>query len=592
MPSEPRKARVAAGGTRWRTAAIGVVAGLVYLPALASGFNADDYLILWRIKSIAGLDAPLGYFQFAFYEYFRPLTFLSHALDWRIWGPNPAGFHLTNLLLHAANAMLVYRLAHRLFPGSAALVAGLFFAVHPSAHEVVYWIAARFDLLATFFVLVALACLTRRGAAWFAAGLATFAMALLAKESAISLLIIVPAWDNFIDKRSLRETFSRLLPLLVVVAVYAAVRTLGADLAAAGGERRLPKVMMTALAVAGLMFEAWRRERPSVVARAVPPPFRRPATVVLLAGLLCASGLLLWSATFPWTAEKLGFLTHVLFYSLSPIILPAPDPAWFMPASVGAGFLHLAAVAAAGGIWLWLWRRVGRRSRDMLLFVGVLVLATLLPVSSMTGGLRYLYLPAVGFSLVVTNALLVVSERRRAFALALLAMALMLSVQQLLYAGRAWLTASTMTREGIGLMSTSVERCREDDILLLTTPVGIGDVYANFSWDAFDVETDCPPRTFMTLLRVVRTEAVVTLIRSASDVVEFSVPGYTGNIVASSDLRHFEIHILPGDRRAIETPAGKLDTWADGTTQSFRLTLSGTARSAKRFYYSAGRIRQ
>ena len=180
-----------------RTAAAGVavalIAALVYLPALSTGFNADDYLILWRVKAIEGLGDPLGYFKFAFYEYFRPLGFLSYALDWRVRHLDAFGFHLTNIALHAANSFLVFRLARRLLQTPAAIVAGLLFALHPASHEVVYWIAARFDLLATFFALLALALLTRPEQRWRVAGTLAFGLALLAKESAISLLIIAPA---------------------------------------------------------------------------------------------------------------------------------------------------------------------------------------------------------------------------------------------------------------------------------------------------------------------------------------------------------------------------------------------------------------
>src|SRR6186713_3006389 len=137
--------------------AIAVIVAVVYLPALSSGFNADDYLILWRVKAIEAAGDPLGYFKFAFYEYFRPLGFLSYALDWRVWHLDAFGFHLTNIALHAANSFLVFRLARRLLQTPAAIVAGLLFALHPASHEVVYWIAARFGLLATFFALLALA---------------------------------------------------------------------------------------------------------------------------------------------------------------------------------------------------------------------------------------------------------------------------------------------------------------------------------------------------------------------------------------------------------------------------------------------------
>src|SRR4029453_10748609 len=122
-------------------AIVGAAACVAYLPALWTGFTADDFFILARLKQLGGLDHPLGYFgALEFFEYYRPLTFLSHALDWQIWRTDPAGFHLTNVLLHAVNAVLVFVLGRRLDGSVTGLVAGLLFALHPASHEAVYWI--------------------------------------------------------------------------------------------------------------------------------------------------------------------------------------------------------------------------------------------------------------------------------------------------------------------------------------------------------------------------------------------------------------------------------------------------------------------
>ena len=65
--------------------------------------------------------------------HYHPLTWLSYALDYTVWGLEPWGFHLSNLLLHAANAVLVYWVALRLLGGRvwAAALAALVFTVHP-----------------------------------------------------------------------------------------------------------------------------------------------------------------------------------------------------------------------------------------------------------------------------------------------------------------------------------------------------------------------------------------------------------------------------------------------------------------------------
>jgi hypothetical protein len=572
--------------------AVALIAVLVYLPSLTTGFNADDYLILWRVKAIEGLGDPLGYFKFAFYEYFRPLGFLSYALDWRVWHLDAFGFHLTNLALHAANSFLVFRLARRLLPTPAAIVAGLLFALHPASHEVVYWIAARFDLLATFFGLLALALLARPEQRWRIAGALAFGLALLAKESAISLLIIAPAWDAVVDRRGFRTTARRLLPLLAVLAVYIAIRSFGAELDATVGSRRLPKAIMTLVGLAVVLWIAWNRrfEGPKVRGSEGPRVLRTSGSRVLgLAGAVVALGLVVAPQ---WVFEKLGFVTHVVFYAVSPVIFPAPRAEWFNPASVVGSLPHLVLLALIGLLAWSLTRSTESDNRRDLGFAVLFIAAALLPVSSMTGGLRYLYLPTVGVALLGAALLSRMSKHAQLIAAAAVAVMLAISAQQIVHAGRAWRTASTVTREGVELMAGSLGRCGSDDVLLFTTPVAIGNIYANLSWDAFDVLANCTPRNFMTLLRVVGSDLQVSITSTAPDIVELRVPNYAGNIVASRDLRNFVIPVTAGDTTSLDTAAGRLETFPEGSTQVFRLTMTMEARAARRFYYSDGRIRQ
>ena len=88
----------------------------------------------------------------------HPLTWLSHMLDCELFGLDPGGHHLTSLLLHAANAVLLFVVLRRLTgaAGRSAVVAALF-AVHPLHVESVAWIAERKDVLSGFFFLLTLA---------------------------------------------------------------------------------------------------------------------------------------------------------------------------------------------------------------------------------------------------------------------------------------------------------------------------------------------------------------------------------------------------------------------------------------------------
>jgi len=135
----------------------------LYLPAVwGTIVTIDDQGIMKfygsaRLTLLDAVSPGPGY-------YYRPLIALSYYLDYQLLGQNPYLLHLENVLIHAANAALVFLLAKRLFPAAAAglpLAAALIFATHPVNCEAVSWIAGRTDPLAAFFVLLASLCLCK-----------------------------------------------------------------------------------------------------------------------------------------------------------------------------------------------------------------------------------------------------------------------------------------------------------------------------------------------------------------------------------------------------------------------------------------------
>jgi hypothetical protein len=89
--------------------------------------------------------------------YWHPVTWLSHMLDCELFGLKPAGHHLTSLLLHALNTLLLFALARRMTGrrGPSAMVAALF-ALHPLQVDSVAWVAERKNVLSAFFFLLSL----------------------------------------------------------------------------------------------------------------------------------------------------------------------------------------------------------------------------------------------------------------------------------------------------------------------------------------------------------------------------------------------------------------------------------------------------
>jgi hypothetical protein len=180
-------------------AALVAITFLAYLPAMRGGFIWNDDTFLTRnplIKTPDGLrrlwfttDPP---------DYF-PLTSTSLWLEWRLWGMNPAGYHVVNVLLHAVSAVLLWRVLKRLnAPG--AWLAGLIFAVHPVNVESVAWITERKNTLAMVLYMASLLAYLKfdeDGAPrTYALALGLFLLALLAKTSVIMLpaVLLLCAW--------------------------------------------------------------------------------------------------------------------------------------------------------------------------------------------------------------------------------------------------------------------------------------------------------------------------------------------------------------------------------------------------------------
>ena len=136
--------------------------------------------------------------------HWHPLTMLSLGLDYRLFGMNPTEMHIVNVTVHAITALLVLILLDQLTGSVAGALAGaLFFAIHPLRVESVAWISERKDvLMAVFFAGALLAYLAhRRHGLSIAWTYLLFILALLAKETAISLPLALLAIDFFEERR-------------------------------------------------------------------------------------------------------------------------------------------------------------------------------------------------------------------------------------------------------------------------------------------------------------------------------------------------------------------------------------------------------
>lgn len=561
----------------------------VFSPAAEMGFVGDDVLIIERLRAIGGLDAPGAYFQFGFFSFYRPITFLSHALDWEIWRMNPRGYHVTNVLLHAANAGLVFALARRLMATSWAGVAALLFALHASHHEPVFWIAGRFDLMATFWTLLGLLVLGYPGWGALASGLVCFALGLLSKESALALPLMASAADVLIHERPAREVHRRLLGFAVVLGAYVLLRSQLAGLDPTGGASRLPKAAALVGGLAALAWLAgrdWRRELRRIADRAWIP---RAAALVL--GALALASLLPWSAAA--VREKLAFAGFAAYYLVSPVVTPIEDPVFLdgdPPLFWLGGLATLVALGAALIATRSRWLAEGRH-----VWLLVALGAALLPVSSMTEGQRYLYLASIVPSCWAADWAGRARGPRRHLVVAALLLVLGVSTWQIRAKAQDWLWAGDMTRRAVATVDGALApACGEGQVLMLTAPVGQRGIYTHFYRESFALPRNCMPARYTTIARVVRTETQVEVAWEGPRALVLRARDYSGNWVLSRDLRSFDVPLRSVRAVNLTTPMGRVVTAPSPEALVLRLTLDDAVdlEALRLFYYSQGEVHQ
>jgi len=188
-----------------------VIAFACYANALANGFVFDDHGHVLSDKSFRSL-SNLPSLLVASY---RPLRDITYVIDFAIWGERPLGFHLTSVLIHVANTLLVFALLLRITRKTLlASLAALIFAIHPIQPDAVTYISGRRDVLFSLFYLTSFhSYLTyrrhlsggqesrhHRARAFFYFGLmlVCWALSLLSKEMAASLPLFIFVW-NFCD---------------------------------------------------------------------------------------------------------------------------------------------------------------------------------------------------------------------------------------------------------------------------------------------------------------------------------------------------------------------------------------------------------
>lgn len=297
-------------------------------------YDTPDY-IHWNPNVRTGLS--LENIQWAFTSVhmsnWHPITWISHMLDVSLFGLDPTGHHVTNLLLHTINVVLLFQIL-RIMTGalwSAAFVAAVF-AIHPAHVESVAWVAERKDLLSTLFLLLTLYGYYRYTKApstgRYVLVALLFALGLMSKPMLVTLPFVLLLFDywplgRMTDTEELPPGFRRIgvllyekLPLLLL-SVISAVITFRAqqDSGAMDAGSTLALVERISNAIVAYGYYLKTALIPAELALFYPHPGSWPPLLVWtnLAMLVVISAVsIIWIRRFPWLFVGWAFFLGTL----------------------------------------------------------------------------------------------------------------------------------------------------------------------------------------------------------------------------------------------------------------------------------------
>ena len=331
-------------------------------------YDDADYVVD-NIHIKAGIAWPTVRWALTSTEYgnWHPVTWLSHALDWQLFGRDPSGHHFTSLLLHAVNVLLLFVFLAGVTKSTArSLLVAVLFAIHPIGVESVAWVAERKNLLCTMFFLLALIAYARYAlrpnVAHYLLVAGLFVLGLASKPMLVTLPFVLLLLDYW--------PLQRIKGLMEPAAAFRAPQFPAWKIA-------LEKVPLLALSAADSVVTVVAQQKGSAIRSGVMFPLS-----LRLQNAIVSYAAYLWKAAWP---TRLGVLYPYPYGGL-PLL------------RVSLSALVLIAIS----VWLWHERKRPYLLMGWLWFLGMLVpVAGLVQVGEQGMADRYLYISLIGIFILV-----------------------------------------------------------------------------------------------------------------------------------------------------------------------------------------------
>ena len=366
---------------------------LVFLPALRCGFlgwdDPQNFLDNTHYRGLGWVNLR-WMFTTTLAGNYQPLSWLTLAADYKLWGMDPHGYHLTNVLIHALNGALLCLVCMSLLSrtsqsmaaptepalplAAASLFGALFWSLHPLRVESVAWVTERRDVLSGCFYLLTVLCYLRWTACqrrrWWLAALAVYMFSLLSKVMGMTLPVV-----------------------LILLDVYPL--------------RRLPPDPRTWLS------KTWRGRLLEKI------PFLLPAAAAAWVGLLGQKAAKTTMALTDFGAfDRLARAAYALVFYLEKTIMPVGLSPFYEMLSPFDPFAPRCLLSLAGVcvlavlIWRWARRLPGLAAAMLFYAVSIAPVLGLVAMGNHLAADRYTYIPAMGFSVLVGGLLRRVLDRR------------------------------------------------------------------------------------------------------------------------------------------------------------------------------------